>query len=244
MGFGLLLVGYMFAFVATAGLGPYLFAGMLLGGFLMYLGLTELRKYSPAFIYALIGSILIVICSFFRTAVWIDSYFVLNLGLNAENVSLIYSWIEFVINFAFNIAMLYGVADLSRRVDYPETRQKAFTNMIFVFVFNAFQVVMFLPIAFIESDRSFFLTLLLILQVIYSVVNAWLLFKCYAMICPAGQEDMPRKPSRFAFVNKFREIRDAKEDKAIEDMKNYYEEKLRARNAKRNSKNNRKKKKK
>lgn len=244
MGFGLLLIGYMFAFVATAGLGPYLFAGMLLGGFLMYLGLTELRKYSPAFIYALIGSILIVICSFFRTAVWIDSYFVLNLGLNAENVSLIYSWIEFVINFAFNIAMLYGVADLSRRVDYPETRQKAFTNMIFVFVFNAFQVVMFLPIAFIESDRSFFLTLLLILQVIYSVVNAWLLFKCYAMICPAGQEDMPRKPSRFAFVNKFREIRDAKEDKAIEDMKNYYEEKLRARNAKRNSKNNRKKKKK
>ena len=244
MGFGLLLIGYMFAFVATAGLGPYLFAGLLLGGFLMYLGLTELRKYSPAFIYALIGSILIVICSFFRTAVWIDSYFVLNLGLNAENVSLIYSWIEFVINFAFNIAMLYGVADLSRRVDYPETRQKAFTNMIFVFVFNAFQVVMFLPIAFIESDRSFFLTLLLILQVIYSVVNAWLLFKCYAMICPAGQEDMPRKPSRFAFVNKFREIRDAKEDKAIEDMKNYYEEKLRARNAKRNSKNNRKKKKK
>ena len=206
MGFGLLLIGYMFAFVATAGLGPYLFAGMLLGGFLMYLGLTELRKYSPAFIYALIGSILIVICSFFRTAVWIDSYFVLNLGLNAENVSLIYSWIEFVINFAFNIAMLYGVADLSRRVDYPETRQKAFTNMIFVFVFNAFQVVMFLPIAFIESDRSFFLTLLLILQVIYSVVNAWLLFKCYAMICPAGQEDMPRKPSRFAFVNKFNSL--------------------------------------
>ena len=243
MGFGLLLIGYMFAFVATAGLGPYLFAGMLLGGFLMYLGLTELRKYSPAFIYALIGSILIVICSFFRTAVWIDSYFVLNLGLDSEKVSLIYNWVEFVINFAFNITMLYGVADLSRRVDYHETRQKAYTNMIFVGLFYAFQVVMFLPIAFIESDRSFFLTLLLILQVIYSVVNAWLLFKCYAMICPAGQEDMPRKPSRFAFVNKFREIRDAKEEKAIEDMKNYYEEKLRARNAKRNSKNNHKKKK-
>ena len=64
------------------------------------------------------------------------------------------------------------------------------------------------------------------------------------MICPAGQEDMPRKPSRFAFVNKFREIRDAKEEKAIEDMKNYYEDKLRAKNAKRNAKNNNGKKKK
>ena len=58
MGFGLLLIGYMFAFVAGAGMGNYLFAGMLIGGFLMYLGLSELRKYSPAFIFALIGSIL------------------------------------------------------------------------------------------------------------------------------------------------------------------------------------------
>ena len=116
--------------------------------------------------------------------------------------------------------------------------------MIFVGVFNACQLIMFLPIGFIESDRSFFLTLLLILQVIYSIVNALLLFKCYAMICPAGQEDMPQKPSRFKFVNKFREIRDAKEEKAIEDMKNYYEDKLRAKNAKKLSKNNKHKKKK
>jgi hypothetical protein len=188
--------------------------------------------------------VLIVFCSFFETAYWIDSYFCLELGLASENVDAIANWVEFVINFAFNIAMLYGIADLSRRVDYPDTRQTAYQNMIFVGVFNVCQLLMFLPIGFIESDRAFFLTLLLILQVVYSVVNALLLFKCYAMICPAGQEDMPRKPSRFAFVNKFREIRDAKEEKAIEDMKNYYEDKLRAKNAKRNSKNSKRKKKK
>ena len=35
MGFGLLLIGYIFAFTAAIGLGPYYFAGMVLGGFLM-----------------------------------------------------------------------------------------------------------------------------------------------------------------------------------------------------------------
>ena len=37
MGFGLLLVGYVFAFVATIGMGPYAFAGALRGGFIMFL---------------------------------------------------------------------------------------------------------------------------------------------------------------------------------------------------------------
>ena len=240
MGFGLLLIGYVFAFVTTAGLGPYLFAGMLIGGFLMYLGLSELKKYSPAFIFAFIGSILIILCSFFETGAWIDSTFALGIGISTDALLNIFDWVELVLNLLFNIAMLYGIADLSKRVDYPETARTAYRNIIYVFVYNVCQVLIFLPIGFIQNDMGFFLTFLLILQLIYTVVNSFLIFKCYAMICPAGQEDMAQKPSRFEFVNKFRAIRDAKEEKAIEDMKNYYEEKLKAKNAKRNSKKKKK----
>ncbi len=236
MGFGLLLIGYVFSFVATAGMGEYMFAGMLIGGFLMYLGLCELRKYSPVFIYSLIVSILIIICSVFKTVIWVDSWLSLEIGIFTSTFVSIVDWVKFILYLIFDFTMLYGIADLSHRVDYPDTRQKAIRNMIFVGIYNAYQIVMFFPIGFIESDKSFFLTLLLIIQVIYTVVNAFLIFKCYAMICPAGQEDMPRKPSRFAFVNRFREIRDAKEEKAIDDMKNYYEEKLRSKNAKKHKK--------
>ena len=236
MGFGLLLIGYMFAFVASAGMGNYLFAGMLIGGFLMYLGLCELRKYSPAFIFALVGSILIILCSFWGTAVWIDSFFSLGWGISSGVLSAAYDWIKLVTNFAFNLALLYGIADLSRRVELPETRQKAIRNIIFVVLFNAYQILLFFPIGFIESDLSFFLTILLILRLLYTILNAWLLFKCYAMICPEGQEDMPKKRSRFEFVNKIRDAKDAKEEKAIEEMKEYYESKLKAKNQKKKSK--------
>lgn len=236
MGFGLLLIGYMFAFVASAGMGNYLFAGMLIGGFLMYLGLCELRKYSPAFIFALLGSILIILCSFFGTAVWLNSFLSLGWSISSGIWSSTFDWIKLIVNFAFNISLLYGIADLSRRVELPETRQKAIRNIIFVILFNAYQILLFFPIGFIQSDPSFFLTILLILRLLYTILNAWLLFKCYAMICPEGQEDMPKKRSRFEFINKIRDAKDAKEEKAIEEMKDYYESKLKAKNQKKKSK--------
>ena len=51
MGFGLLLIGYIIAYVAAIGFGPYMFAGTLIGGFIMFLGLSELRRYAPTFVY-------------------------------------------------------------------------------------------------------------------------------------------------------------------------------------------------
>ena len=244
MGFGYLLIGYIFTFVVTIGLGPYLFAGLLIGGFLMYLGLSELRRYCPVFLYSLIASVMIILCSFYETAAWIDSYFVLKLGIT--DIQRVFDWIEFALYLIFNLTMLYGIADLSRRVDFPDTKEKALRNMIFVIVYNAFQLVTFLPFvkALEDVDRGALMTLLMIANIVYTVVNAFLLFKCYAMICPEGQEDMPRKKSRFEFVNRIREARDAKEDKAIEDMKNYYEEKLKKKNEKKQIQHSSKKRKK
>lgn len=242
MGFGLLLIGYVFSFVALPGLGEYAFAGMLIGGFVMYLGLCELRKYSPVFIYPLIVSILIILCSVLKCGAWLNSWLDLGIGLFGEGVAAALDWTKFILYALFDFSMLYGISDLSVRVDYPDTRKKSFENMVYVSIFVIFQLIMLMPfIGGLDNDnRGVLMTLLVIVQVIYTVFNALLIFKCYAMICPAGQEDMPRKPSRFAFVNRFREIRDAKEEKAINEMKNYYEDKLRKKNAKRKSKKKKK----
>lgn len=238
MGFGLLLVGYIFAYIITVGLGNYLFAGMLVGGFVMFLGICELRKYCPTFLYALIANVILILCSFYETAVWFDEMLLLESGVNSNILLRIFDWIELGINLIFNITLLYGIADLSRRVEYPETREKAYRNMIFVGVFNVFQILMLIPNTVFDLDKGFFMTLLLILQVIYAVFNALLIFKCYAMICPEGEEDMHRKPSRFEFVNKMREKQDQREQRAIESTKEYIEKKLEKRNQKQQQQQN------
>jgi len=242
MGFGLLLIGYIFAFVAAVGLGPYIFAGMMIGGFFMYLGLSELKKYDPVFIYALIFSILMILCSVFRFAMWIDDFIGLGLNLNTVTMTNVFSWVKFAIYIGFDFTVLYGIADLSRRVDFPDTRSKAYRNMVIVGFFYIFQAVMLMPFVkgLTSIDFNFLMTLLTVFQVIYAIINVCLMFKCYAMICPEGQEDMPLKKSRFEFVNRIREKRSAKEDQAVEDMKKYYENKLREKNAKRQSKHKKK----
>lgn len=240
MGFGFLLVGYMFAFLATAGMGPYIFGGVMVGSIFMFLGLKELRKYDPVFLYAVIGNILLFACSIYGASVWAVDTFT---DANTAVLSVVYQSVKLAVALFFEISMLYGIADLSRRVDYPDTRQKAFRNMIYVCIFNAGQIVALTPLitSLETSDRAAILTILMVVQIVYTAINSLLLLKCYAMICPVGQEDMPRKKSRFAFVNRFREIRDAKDEKAIEEMKNYYEDKLKKKNSKKHGKKKKKK---
>ena len=216
MGFGLLLIGYVLAFTAQIGLGPYHFAGMVLGGFLMYLGISELKKYSPMFIYAQIANVILILCAFFKTLIWVDELFVL--GAMTENMTLIYQFVEFGISLIFNVALLISISDLSRRVDFDETKNKARRNLFFVGIYNIYQILMFLPIA-----NDILMSFLPIIQFIYSAFNALLIFKCYAMICPEGDENMPQKPSRFAFINKIRAEREAREQKALEETKQFYE---------------------
>ena len=242
MGFGPLLIGYLITYIISLGLGNYLFAAMLVGGFIMFLALCELRKYSPAFLYAIIACVLMILCSFYKTAAFIDDMFMLGLGLTSETMGQVFDWVKFAVDLVFNIALLYGIADLSRRVDYSQTREKAFRNMVFVGCYNVFQVIMLIPNTVFQKDKAFFMTLLMIFQIIYAVFNFLLIFKCYAMICPEGEEDMKRKPSRFEFINKMREKQDEREQRAIESTKAYLEKKKQQKEAKNNSHDKKKKK--
>ena len=226
MGFGLLFLGYIIAAMFSM-LGTYSFIGMLIGYVMMFWGLSELRKYCPTFLYAIIACVLMIFCSFFESFAGIDTLLGLGMLTNTVWLTKAFEIVEFAIELIFNIMMLYGIADLARRVDFPDIRVKAFRNMIFVGIYNLFHLFLFLPFDFIQNDLSFLYSLLVILMLVYTVLNLALIFKCYAFICPQGDEEMNRKPSRFEFINKINARNDAKEqetldyyNKKIEDMKN------------------------
>ncbi len=244
MGFGLLLIGYIISHVVSIGFGTYTFAATLIGGFVMFLGLSELRRYAPTFVYAIIADTLLLICSFYGVLVWIETQFFFEIGILSLGLEKFFDWAQIIITLVFNLTLLYGIADLSRRVDYSDTRIKAYRNMIFVLMFNALQILLALPVSWLDSSRAGLMILLLILQILYTVINCALIFKCYAMICPEGQEDMQRKPSRFEFINKWNKIKDEREEQVTEQTKKYIEDKLKSRNEKlRQNKNKHKKKK-
>ena len=237
MGFGPLLVGYVSAVL----LGYYVGPAMLLGGIFMMFGLLELRKYCPTFLYAIIADALLLVCSVFESASWVKATFAFSIFGDTAALDSAMNIASFVVFFVFNIVLLYGIADLSRRVEYPETRYKAYRNMVYVLMFNFFQLLLFIPNTIFSKDSGFFGTLLIIVHLIVSVTNILLILKCYAMICPEGEEDMHRKTSRFEFINKMRQKQDEREQAAIESTKAYLEKKIEKRNHKQSKKHKKKK---
>lgn len=244
MGFGPLLIGYFTQYVVSLGMGPFSFAGMLVGFSLMLWAIWELREYCPSFIYALVTVILLLVCGVYEAAAYIDSALLLNIGISNADVLFAFDCIEFGLNVVFNLTLLFAIADLSKRVDYLKTRDMAFSNMVFVAGFNIFQLIMLIPGILPVSEKGFFNTLLIFAQLLYAILNSVLIFRCYAMICPEGEEDMPRKPSRFAFINKLRAKQDEKDEKAIQRTKEYVENKLKLKSSNQTNKKTKKKKKK
>lgn len=236
MGFGILFLGYSVSAIFSM-LGNYSFIGLLVGYFVMFCALLELRKYCPTFLYSIILACAMLVCSFYETFVGIDHLLGLGIASGFAALPQIFEIAEFIFEVAFNIALLYGIADLARRVDFSDIRQKAFRNMVFCGIYSAYQLFMLLPIRALDDDRSFLMSILLILMLVYSVFNLALIFRCYAFICPEGDEAMERKASRFGFINRIRARNDAKEQETID----YYNKKMESLKNKKNQKSQKKK---
>ena len=243
MGFGLLLVGYTIAYLFSIGLGGlanYAFAGFLIGYFLCYLGLSELKKYSPAFNYALIISMLLTACGLFETVVGLDNMLGLGMNLSGSAISYAFVYIRFALDLAFNLTLLYAEIDISKRVDFEPTRNMAYRNMIFVAIAFAFEFVRIILGAFmynaVENIMSTLTAISVILKIFYIVLNIFLWFKSYAFICPSEDVDMKRKESKIGFINKINEKNDRKEQENMELARKMYEDRLKKKKSKKKNK--------
>ena len=245
MGFGLLLVGYTVAYLFSIGLGGlanYAFAGFLIGYFLCYLGLSELRKYSPSFNLALVLSIALTVCGLYETFAAFDNLFAIGFNVSGSFVSDIFSYTRFVLDCVFNLALLYGAVDISKRVDFEPTRNMAYRNMIFVAIAYAFELVRMLLAGFafasLQNSLPTLTGISMILKIFYIALNIFLWFKSYAFICPSEDVDMKRKKSKIEFVNKINERNDKKEMENMELSRKFYEERLKKKSERKQSKKN------
>ena len=233
MGFGLLLIGYTVAYLFPIGLGGlqnYAFVGLLIGYFLCYLGLNELKKYTPVFKYAFIISIVLTLAGLFETLAGVDNLLSWNLGILNSMPYNIYSYVRFLLDCGFNIALLFGAIDISRRVYYEPTRNMAYRNIIFVAISYVIELVgMALNLASIDAIAKalpVISVISIILKLLYILLNVYLWFKCYAFICPSDDVDMKRKKSKIGFINKIHERNDQKEAENMELTRKYYENRL------------------
>lgn len=222
MGFGLLVIGY---FVCTLMSNhAYGWATKIVGFYLIFLALGKLWEYKHSFKRCLIPLVLMTLCQAFAGF----RHLFTDLPMT-DIISMIeYFQIDNLINtvfvtvfMIFHFLLLSPIRELAMDVEDDVIVKHTRRNFYIVGVYFFFNItVAFLPTG--EGVPALVLISVLA-SLIYPIFILHLLYRCYARICAPEDKDMEQKPSRFALINKRREMRkksDEEMEKRILDMDN------------------------
>ncbi len=237
MGFGLLFIGYFLTMINSPIFGLF---GTLIrvgGCALLLCAAVKLGKYNKAFNLTLVGAVLMTAMSAVLLAINIDGFLYSNLitpdKLFSDLAKTVIGYTEQGVSFVFNSFLLWGILKISKETEAKKITVAAIRNYIFVCAYYLMYVISFLPFSGIQSAQSEFAVITWILYFVWIGLNLFLLFNCYATICDEDDLEMERKPSKFAFVNKFRDEFERKSQKAREADALYRQEKRQKREDKR-----------
>lgn len=210
MGFGILFLAYFLAFFVPL---SYLH---LIGYALVAWALIKLRDYRPAFMRAVWWLIPLGVCCLYHVLGSLLSLMP-SLGVAAPElpfinttVTAVISLVEYGLILGFHVALLWEVRGFARELELSVISKRADWGLWLVGVqCSCYIVAMILEL--VGWPLQMFSAIAALLQFVWAAFNLFNLFTCYMYICPEGDEQMERKPSRFAFVNQFREKMDERD---------------------------------
>ena len=217
MGFGLLLIGYFLSTLMS--MHAYGWATQIVGFYLIFRALCKLWEYKHSFMRCLWPLVLMTVCQAILGVRHLFSDLPTNILSLFESIHVdnLINTIFVTVLMIFHFLLLSSIRELAFDVEDSDVERLARRDLFIVgayFVFN-------ITVAFLPAGNSLMvLRLILALAgLIYPFFILYLLFRCYARICAPEDKEMEQKPSRFAFVNKYRERRkeaDQNLDKLIE----------------------------
>jgi hypothetical protein len=235
MGFGWLLCGYFAATLMTLHrAGNFL---RLIGWGIVLFSAKRLSRYHNAFLGMGIASILMLLLSgvlaFADVTGFLYDNLVLSRRLIGEGALVWLGYGEQVASMLFQIAMLFAVIAIAKETEVKKISDNGIRNLVFV---GMYAVAYLLSLALSPTGGRVASTLAGISWILYFVcifLNLLLIFSAYRWICDEEDAEMAEKPSRFAFVNRFREKNEEQSRRAMSEYVDYRREKLEKKREKR-----------
>lgn len=220
MGFGLLFIGYFAAFLMSV--NSYGWAFQIVGFYIIFLALQKLSDYKHSIKKCLVPLVIMTLCQ-----VYVG---VLSLGIMIDGtgifdvMKMIYGmWVTSLVNaiylvalLVFHLFLLTSIRELATDVEDEGIAKWTARNRLFVSFYVLLDVI---SIIFPSSSdiRLHLLRIAMLASILYPILMLYMLYRCYAGICAPEDADMTPKPSRFAFINKSREMSE-KKDKEMQEM--------------------------
>ncbi len=203
MGFGLLFVGYFMAtFMSMSPLGGYLIR--LVGYAIILLSALKLKRYNKDFQYLFIGASLMTLVSVvIALSIIFDD--ITTVSLFSENIKNIIGHGERIGYVLFTLSMCSPIRSIAKETEVEKIAVASVRNFIFTVMYFVLYLIAYIPLPFVNDYKKYFGTPVFVLYIVIIFMNLFMLFSCYAKICDESDVEMAQKPSRFAFVNRFRE---------------------------------------
>ena len=164
-----------------------------------------------------------------------------------ENQFWVSSIFAIVISTVFQVLLLSGIREIGKDAEAEGVPARAVWSILVVCLVGVWKLGISLmsTLPDMDGNKAFRLLTLgaALVSLLYPVVILAFLFSCYAKICAPDDTEMEARPSRFAFVNRWREEREKKADevrKLREDYQKQLEEKAGEKSNKEISKNKKK----
>ena len=216
MGFGLLFFGVLIAEVPF--LGAW-FPTCFLGYLLILAAVGKLRMYESTYHFAFIPLIPLILFSGFQIGAAIFGVTKLGVIYPGGTAGTVFTALFQFFRMLLRETLFFGTAKLAASVKLPKLRLRAVQNMVAYGIWFLFAV---LQLTGIFKGVPGFDAALMIVYLLVTVFALVLYASSYRRICPEGEEDAPRRKSRFAFVNRFYEKLDKKEEQAAKESAKLY----------------------
>lgn len=231
MGFGILIAGYYTTYLIGMLMKSewYGAAIMLCGYFLMASALMRLTEYEMRFRNALYFETFLICYEIYHLLAVLDGAFLWGNPVFSGTIAAAMQYVEILLFLAFHVFLLLAIRRLASDVDLPKVMSASVRNIVVLGTYTALAIFLRLPIPFVKENGGYFVGASMLLQMLFYLLMAVLLLSCYMRISDESDVDMPTKKSRFAWVNRMREARDEREQRAIDSTRAYAEEKIRKR---------------
>ena len=227
MGFGLLFIGYLVAFLMSV--NAYGWAFKIVGFYIIFLALQKLSEYKHSVQRCLAPLIAMTLCQMYYGFVAISrmiapiSFHVVLDVLEGVVLTCLVSTVFLVSLLAFHWLLFLSIHELAIDVEDTSISKMALQNrfMIMFYVLLDFVTVLF-PVN--TNTKLHLMRIVLLFGIVYPIVVLYMFYRCYAGICAPEDADMTPKPSRFAFVNKSRAMSE-KNEKEMQELLTQIQEK-------------------
>ena len=230
MGFGILFLGYFATTMMSIPLSmllPSEFCGVieLLGYVVIIIAAKKLSEYNLNFKTVMATSFLMACISLLDTAIGVTVFLSDNqIATFSFTDTLVYwdkieviEYISLVAGMIFISTLCGAIKQIAQDTGVKKIEIAATRNFVFYCICLIVQAIRFLPYMWMQKYELVFVSALLILEILCSILNLYMIFTCYAKICDPDDVEMKQKSSRFEFVNKKRAEQEEERQKILDE---------------------------